>query len=276
MKIGIMQGRVIPEQLDKLQVFPLSNWKKELTEIRKTGFSYMELLFDKDLVLEKLLLDPANREIMGINNNTYPDIPGVHSICVDYLASLSLKDKPSERLYFEKLVNLIEMGKDSTIDVLVIPFFDDNPVTTKDDLEFVLDWITESRLNETAFANGIILALELSLPADHIHAALSGRKLSNIKVCYDLGNAKADGYSPEEEILLLNDLIAHVHIKDRKVNGPNVMLGDGDVNFEACFRSLKQVGYDGLMILETRYYNEPVVEASKNFNFINDIILNIC
>lgn len=271
-----MQGRVIPEHLDKLQVFPLSNWKKELTEIRKTGFRYMELLFDKDLVLEKLLLDSANREIMGINNNTHSNVPGVHSICVDYLASLSMKDKASGRLYFEKLVNLIETVKDSTVDVLVIPFFDDNPVTTKDDLEFVLDRITERRLNETAFENGIVLALELSLPANVIHAALSGRKFGNIKICYDLGNAKAEGYSPEEDILLLNDLIAHVHIKDRKVNGPNVMLGYGDVDFEACFRSLKQVGYDGLMILETKYYNEPVAEASKNLHFMNNIILNIC
>ena len=87
-----------------------------------------------------------------------------------------------------------------------------------------------------------------------------------------MGNARGAGYCPEEEISVLNTLIAHVHIKDKKVNGPNVMLGEGDVNFSACFKSLKEIGYEGQFILETAYVISPVTEAKKNLQFINNIV----
>ena len=72
-KIGIMQGRVIPERLDKLQMFPISNWQEELLKIKRIGFKYVELLFDKNLVCKELLLDPQNVNRLGIGtrrNNT--------------------------------------------------------------------------------------------------------------------------------------------------------------------------------------------------------------
>ncbi len=71
---------------------------------------------------------------------------------------------------------------------------------------------------------------------------------------------------------MLDDFIVHVHIKDRKVNGPNVMLSEGDVNSVECFKSLKKIGYDGQIILETSYNNSPIDEAKKIFEFIQNII----
>ena len=44
-----MQGRVIPERLDRLQVFPASNWTEEILKANEIGFECVELLFDKEL-----------------------------------------------------------------------------------------------------------------------------------------------------------------------------------------------------------------------------------
>ena len=47
-----------------------------------------------------------------------------------------------------------------------------------------------------------------------------------------------------------------MHIKDRKIGGPNVILGQGDVDFLECLNALKDIEYKGMMTLETSYpYN---------------------
>ena len=274
-KIGIMQGRVLPERLDQLQIFPVSNWKDELIKIKEIGFDCVELLFDKELILETLLADVDDVKNLVIKRNNKDDGFAMQSICVDYLSLLSVLNPKTEFIFYDKIIKLIKTINNTTINILVIPFFDANSITSESDLHFVLEWVEERNLDEIASKSNIILTLELSLPAFQISSAFIKHSFNNIAICYDLGNARAAGYSPEEEIIMLNDLIAHVHIKDRKVNGPNVMLGDGNVDFAACFKSLKEISYDGQLILETVYETSPVAEAKKNLQFIQNIIAGI-
>ena len=271
-KIGIIQGRVIPERLDRLQVFPVSNWQKELVKIKEIGFDYVELLFDKDLVFEKLLSNSENLNILGIKNGKSNSIMDVHSICVDYFSLISLMSVKTEQLFYDKLIKLFKLINNSNIRVMVIPFFGKNLIESINDFKFVLDWMEKKKLDEIAFENNLVIALELNLPASQTRDAMSDYQFSNVGICYDLGNARAKGYCPEEEILLLKEFFVHVHIKDRKFNGPNVMLGEGNVNFKACFKSIKQIGYDGLMTLETGYYNSPAIEALENLQFVKKML----
>jgi len=271
-KIGIMQGRIFPERLDKFQIFPFSNWKDELIKIEEIGFDCVELLFDKKLILEKLLDDFENFKSLGIKLNNKKNGFITKSICVDYFSSVSILNPEMEHFFYDKIIKIINTINNTTIDVLMIPLLDVNSVNSKNDFQFVLNWIEERKLDEIASRNNIILALELDLPADQIRSVFIKHSFNNIAICYDLGNARAAGNFPEEEIIMLADFIAHVHIKDRKVNGPNVMLGEGDVNFVECFKSLKKIGYDGQIILETSYNNSPIDEAKKNFEFIQNII----
>ena len=53
--IGIMQGRLLPDSLDSLQVFPISYWKKEFLVSSESGFDCFELLYDKEMVLYELM-----------------------------------------------------------------------------------------------------------------------------------------------------------------------------------------------------------------------------
>jgi len=271
-KIGIMQGRVLPERLDKLQIFPTSNWKKEICEIQAAGFDCVELLFDKELILEKLLGDFDNVKSFGIKSDNKRNQFTAQSICMDYLCSVSILNPQKQHFFYDKIINLLDTINNTTIEVLVIPLLDVSSVTSQSALQYVLEWISERKLDEKASKSNTILALELNLPALQISSAFKGYSFSNIAICYDLGNARAAGNRPEKEIIILNDLIAHIHIKDRKVNGPNVMLGEGDVDFGECFKSLKEIGYDGQLVLETVYETSPAAEAKKNFRFIQDVI----
>jgi len=271
-KIGIMQGRVLPQRLDHLQIFPISNWQEEICRVDELGFDCIELLFDKELILSKLLNDVDNLKSLKIELDSTINNFAAESICVDYLSSIPVLNSETEHLFHQEIVKLIDNVKGTTIDVLIIPFCDANFVRTKKDLQLVLEWIEEKKKDEIASESNIILALELSLTAIQIQSAFNRHSFKNIAICFDLGNARGAGYCPEEEISVLNTLIAHVHIKDKKVNGPNVMLGEGDVNFSACFKSLKEIGYEGQFILETAYVISPVTEAKKNLQFINNIV----
>lgn len=270
-----MQGRIIPEQLDKYQIFPSSDWQKELVESKEIGFDHIELLFDKELVFENLLSISDNLDIIGIKCEKNNRAQNVYSICMDYSSSISLMNNRDELIFYEKLIKLIKLINNSTIKVIIIPFFDKNSIKTVNDFKLVLNWIDKNKLDEIALKYNIKIALELNLPAYQIWATMSKYQFNNIRVCYDLGNAKAMGYCPEEEILILNKFIAHVHIKDRKINGPNVMLGEGDVNFKACFESLIQIGYGGLITLETPYCKSPALEAFNNLEFTKNIWVGV-
>ena len=50
---------------------------------------------------------------------------------------------------------------------------------------------------------------------------------SNISINYDIGNSLALGYDFKEELNLYHNKISEVHIKDRKLNGPSVLIGTG-------------------------------------------------
>jgi sugar phosphate isomerase/epimerase len=67
----------------------------------------------------------------------------------------------------------------------------------------------------------------------------------------DVGNATAGGLDAPAEIRQAGDRAAMVHVKDwdpanRKVR----RLGAGAVDFDACFTALRDIGYDGYLIVE--------------------------
>ena len=270
MDIGIMQGRIYPQCLERLQLFPKHKWEKELVKANNMGFNNLELLFDKDLycktlldnrVIQKKLIKPPN------SNNKF----SIKSINIDYFSSIKTFDGSNSN-FLDMLYEIIALIKETSIKTLVIPYCDENSLDDLDDLYKVLEIYKESNIDELMISNNLFLSLELGLPAKLIKDGFDTFSFKNIGICYDLGNAAGLGFKPEKEILILNDLINHIHIKDKSLNGTNVMLGNGDVNFKECMNSLKKINFNGCLVLETIYKNNPCKEAEKNFHFIKNII----
>jgi L-ribulose-5-phosphate 3-epimerase len=268
--IGIMQGRVFPECLDRLQIFPVSRWDLELAEISLLGFDCVELLYDRQLYCQRLCLDSKDARLLWSEQRSRKGCPFARSMCVDYLASVSALD--SRERFFRALGELISSVAGAGLETLIIPFCDGNEISDRRSLEIVLQCLQETGIIHRAMNCNLSLALEIPLPASEILAAFSGFGSLKFRVCLDLGNVRAMGLKPEEEIRKLGDRIGHVHIKDRSVGGPNVLLGDGDVDFEESFRALQAVGYRGPLVLETAYFTDPRAEALKNLGFVNAVL----
>ena len=72
-KIGIMQGRLLPPDPKKYQIFPKTTWREEFKVASELGFGSIELLFDiydfksimppsetdQDLHIQRLILRKA-------------------------------------------------------------------------------------------------------------------------------------------------------------------------------------------------------------------------
>jgi L-ribulose-5-phosphate 3-epimerase len=86
-----------------------------------------------------------------------------------------------------------------------------------------------------------------------------------IKAVYDPGN---DIFDPEferpypEGFNFIKPYIDHVHIKDAKIiegKPEAVKIGTGDVPYKEIFRELKELNYNGYVVLETHYRTNVII-----------------
>ena len=86
-----------------------------------------------------------------------------------------------------------------------------------------------------------------------------------VQAYYDFGNGLSLGNDPVEEIKLLGkEHIAAIHAK-----APGgTYLGEGKLDFDAVAAAIKDIGYDGYVILETAATDNPAEAAAKNLAYL--------
>ena len=253
--IGIMQGRVVPKTLDRLQVFP-DQWEKEFRAMKEIGFNHVELLDDKENTFRELL-QKQKKEFFDTLLQS-----GLHcsSVCADQLCSYSLLQNPRE--FKNSIDGLLQALEGQGTYAIVVPFFDENRVDSREELKKVLEELAP--FDETLQARGFRFAIEVPLPAEDIIKAIEGFSFQAIGVCYDIGNSIGNGFSVSEEIKMFQDTLVHVHVKDKE-NGKNVRLGANPEKLSAAFQALRDIQYKGLFTLETWIMPDPFEEAQMNF-----------
>lgn len=97
----------------------------------------------------------------------------------------------------------------------------------------------------------IVLGLETPLPASETLSLLDSMQSPHVGVYYDIGNATFLGHDIGREIRALGSRIVGVHVKDCVRSFGDARLGHGKANLDAAMEALKDVGYDGWLILET-------------------------
>jgi sugar phosphate isomerase/epimerase len=116
-----------------------------------------------------------------------------------------------------------------------------------------------------AAARGVALLYEGTLPAGRVRL-LAERVASEAFGCYvDLANPLARGLDTATEIRALGDLVRRVHVKDARVRSGDSPPGLGFVDFAESERALREVGYDGWLVLETPPAPPPLVARDLSF-----------
>ena len=135
------------------------------------------------------------------------------------------------------------------ITVIVVPLVDNGRLENLEQeeqliqfLEAQADFFTSNQLQvifESDFG-----PVELARFINRLDSAIFG-------INYDIGNSAALGYVPMEEFAAYGHRVVNVHVKDRVLERSTVPLGTGSANFDAVFKELRRVHYQGNFILQT-------------------------
>jgi L-ribulose-5-phosphate 3-epimerase len=134
-------------------------------------------------------------------------------------------------------------------DTILVPFFGRAELVDESDVDRAAAALRP--LCQLAGERGVTLCYEGTLPASRI-LALADRVESQTFGCYfDLANAVVRGLDSATELRALGSLVRRVHFKDTRVGPGDCPPGLGRVDFGESNRALREVGYDGWLVLET-------------------------
>ncbi len=192
----------------------------------------------------------------------------ISSFMMGLLNSYPLASDPRGPAWLEQS---IDAAADLKAKVILVAFFGKGSLlegrnVKKGDVDVVVERLKAAA--PRARDKGVILGIENTLSAAQNMAILDRINQDSVRVYYDVGNLTGMGYDVPAEIRQLKDKIAIFHFKD----GPNY-LGEGKVNFEAIAPAIKEIGYEGWVVLETSNPSkDAVADARKNAAFIRKLL----
>ncbi len=109
----------------------------------------------------------------------------------------------------------------------------------------------------------IVLALESTFSAEQLNRLLDLVDNPALAVYYDTANTTNRGYHCPTELRELGDRVGMVHVKDTEQRH----LGDGRVPWADCRTALRDIRYDGWLVLETPAGDDAARSGARNYGF---------
>jgi len=122
-------------------------------------------------------------------------------------------------------------------------------------------------LAEVAEKHQVTLDLETTFSADQLLMIIDRTGSDYVKVYYDTGNQTNRGYDVPSELRQLRDKVGMIHAKDTDQK----MLGEGRVDFAGVDAAIREIGYDGYIVLETPTGDDPGAANAQNLAFIKKL-----
>lgn len=248
MRIGIMQGRLLPPTGGYFQCFPREQWREEFASASAAGLDAIEWIYDlQGADVNPLATDSGIAEIKVLSSRYAIDVA---SVCADYFMDRPFSTAAPEefRDLTAHLQWLLDRCHVAGITRVVLPFVDASRIETADQRERITDMLRE--MLPFAAKAGVELHLETSLDPQAFAALLAALPHPMLKANYDSGNSSSLGYSVREELAAYGERIGSVHIKDRVRGGGTVPLGTGDADIPALLSGLSVLAYHGDFILQ--------------------------
>lgn len=113
---------------------------------------------------------------------------------------------------------------------------------------------------------------ELGYSPEEILSIIKKVNLPNLKFIYDTGHAHVSDYEETSYIKILSQYLYHIHYSDNSgQSDEHKQIGLGTINFQAIFKALKEIDYQGLHCSEVIYKSVDDLETyAKNLD--NEIL----
>ena len=250
MKFGIMQGRLTEPKGRGIQFFPFEHWREEFDLGKALDLDEIEFIFDYDRYRENPLWQGNGEAVRAAVDESGVQ---VRSVCFDYFMRRAFYKRQGyerEKLLEENrdvLKHVLANMLVQEIDLIEIPLVDDSSIQSEAEeaafREFLLPIVDETDV-------GINFGLETDMEPHRFLKYLDSFGTNRVGANYDSGNSSGLGYDPYEELTTLGERIFNIHIKDRQYQGSTKQLGTGSADFEGFFQALKEIGYNGSLILQ--------------------------
>ena len=258
-KFGISQGRLT--ESNELQRFPYESWQDEFSNASKLNISFIELLTERKYNKDNPVWSENGRQ--EIQNLCVSNNLEIYSICVDYIIDHSLVNKEASKTHVE---NIFIAASELGCRIVILPLLEESNLDANNSEKFI-DVL--SYLSDKAEEYGLIICIESVLNSTDLVNFLDLLNKRNIRSVFDTGNRALETSDLYSEIIILKNYISHVHIKDKDINGENVILGTGLVNFSEIFSALSEINYKGPLNFETTRGSNPLKTAAFHINFCN-------
>ena len=264
-RIGLMQGRLLPPLRHPIQEFPAERWPDEFPLAASLGFDNIEFIFGGDAIERHPLLEDGCASIAA---RVAASGVAAGSGCADYFMQPAFHPggHGEVRSRVDLLRRLVRHVAHLGVTDIVIPCVDAASLKSAADQDRLMAALTE--IVPACAEASVRLALELDLPPGATRHLLERCQSPWIRVNYDVGNSVAMGFDPAEEWAAYGTHISSVHVKDRLHGGGTVPLGSGDVDFEQFFHVTSTHGYEGLFTIQGARGTDHVQTAGRYHTFV--------
>ena len=216
--------------------------KPEAVELAATlGFEGIQISIGRDAREGRLPLADT-----GLQDH-YVEAARRHRIALasTYLDILHVNCLKNDPLGAKWVAEGIEITRRLKARILMIVFFGKCALQTAADMDAVVAPLRE--LASAARKAGLILGFENTIPAEDNLRVLEKVASPALQVYYDIGNAtNMGGFDVPAEIRRLGKKrLCQFHFKDKGY------LGEGKVDVAAAVKALREIGYEGFVVLET-------------------------
>jgi L-ribulose-5-phosphate 3-epimerase len=265
MKIGFMQGRLLPSENSKyIQFFPAKSWEKEIKLAEKNKIYFMEWTINYENIHENHLYNKKKNLILKkiIKNSELK----INSVTCDFFMQRPFFKKKNYKVV-DDLKRVINLSKNIGIKYIILPLVDNSSIENHYQEKIL---IKELNKLSKLLRNDQKILFEIDYPPKKLIEFL--KKLNkNFGINYDTGNSAALGFDFNEEKKYFNRVF-NIHIKDRLFRGKTIRLGKGDFCFKTFFNYIKKINYKGNFILQTARSKDNLKEIKKNINFVKKFI----
>ncbi len=187
----------------------------------------------------------------------------VSSICMGLLNSNPLVSDPRAPGWIS---DTIEAAANLKAKVILVAFFGRGTLRTQEEKDKAAEVLKP--LAPKAQKAGVILGLENTLSAEDNVRIVDKVQSPAVQVYYDVANSTFNGYDVPKEIRLLGDRICEFHFKD------NTLLGQGKVGYPAIRDAVREIGYQGWIILEGANPLGGKISGAYNAGFVRGLLLD--
>lgn len=256
MKYGAIAGRRFGEDIE--ESFRIAS---------EIGFDGIEFPFlARDYQTELLWTAEGAQQVRAMAEHYGLELPS----CVAgryNLRGFAAEDPEVREEAVEVMLGLIDGCAEAGIETILTAFFGEMAMDTEQKVQWGIEGV--KRCAPKAESRGVTLALEGTVPVETWLRMIDAIGSDAVGVYYDVANAMTYGYdsSAEMPVLMEAGLLRQIHIKDMTRDRKNMPLGRGEVDFDAVGRTIREIGYDDWLVLETPSSGDPAVEQKEYLEF---------